>query len=68
LGERGGTPSTGIGWNDLDRPLKWEEGAANDPVFAPGEVAGVGENQNSFGGAETVAPELVPESQLTRQD
>ena len=26
LGERGGTPSTGMGWNDLDRMVKWREG------------------------------------------
>jgi len=26
LGERGGTPSTGLGWNDLDRMVKWREG------------------------------------------
>ena len=40
--ERGGTPSTGKkaqrsgafgGWNDLDRVVKWEEGAANEPSF-----------------------------------
>jgi hypothetical protein len=30
LGERGGTPSTGTGWNDLDRMVKWREAAANE--------------------------------------
>src|SRR5437868_3294001 len=30
LGERGGTTSTGMGWNDLDRPVKWEEGRSEE--------------------------------------
>jgi hypothetical protein len=25
--------STGLGWNDLGRTVKWKEGAANDPAF-----------------------------------